>query len=87
MIKKYSYEDLLKFLSLANKKLKKTNKNLKNVRIERNYYKEKLNNIEQLLNNSVYKFDIYDYPSNIEIERMNGKEQLKDDIIEIIKSK
>lgn len=56
VIVEYSTEELLKFLSLANKKLKKLKRNVKNMRIERNRYKKKLQEIEKCLTETTYYF-------------------------------
>ena len=83
-IVEYSTEELLKFLSLANKKLKKLKRNVKNIRIERNKYKKKLQEIERCLAEKTCYFDRYDYPSNSEVDELNGKLKLKEEILNII---
>lgn len=80
-------ESSIKYLSLANKKLKKLQKNVKNIRIERNFLKKKIDDIVCLLNEAVYKFDQYDCPSDTEWGRMDGKAELKKDIMKIINKK
>lgn len=81
---KYSMDDILKFLSLSNLKLKKMKRNIKNVRIERNYYKLKLQKIEDVLNNTTYYFGKYDFPSEREHYRLIGKLDLKEELKRII---
>ena len=85
MKKSYSENDLIKFLSLANKKLKAVKKNIKNVRIERNYYKKKLEEIEYYLNNYIEPFSKYDHPSNSECDKLYGKMEVKQDLLDILK--
>ncbi|NFH40777.1 hypothetical protein [Clostridium sporogenes] len=81
----YSNEQLLKFLSLSNKKLKRLKQNIKNVRIQRNEFKSKLDEIEWYLNNNIReKFDKYDYPSDRECYELQGKKEIKEDILRII---
>lgn len=81
----YSTNELLKFLSLSNKKLKKIKRNIKNIRIERNRYKKKLHEIERILNDSS-NYIIYDYyASEEEHFKMEGKRALRDTLLYIIK--
>lgn len=80
----YSVEDLIKFLSISNMKLKKIKRNIKNVRIERNKYKAKLKEIEEYLNDNVYLFDKYDYPSDAECHRLSGKIEIKKELLKIL---
>lgn len=82
----YSTNELLKFLSLSNKKLKKIKRNIKNIRIERNRYKKKLHEIEKILNDQS-NYTIYDYyPSESEYYKMEGKKALRDVLLYILKN-
>lgn len=81
----YSKSELHKFLSLSNKKLKKLKRNIKNIRIERNRYKKKLDEIEKILNDQS-KYTIYDYPSESEYYKMEGKKALRDVLLYILKN-
>ena len=81
----YSKSELRKFLSLSNKKLKKLKRNIKNVRIERNRYKKKLDKIERILNNqSNYTICDY-YPSESEYYKMEGKRELRNVLLYVLK--
>ena len=80
----YSKSELHKFLSLSNKKLKKLKRNIKNIRIERNRYKKKLDEIEKILNDQS-NYTIYDYyPSESEYYKMKGKKALRDILLYIL---
>ena len=80
----YSKSELHKFLSLSNKKLKKLKRNIKNIRIERNRYKKKLDEIEKILNDQS-NYTIYDYyPSESEYYKMEGKKALRDILLYIV---
>lgn len=82
----YSKSELHKFLSLSNKKLKKLKRNIKNIRIERNRYKKKLDEIEKILNNQS-NYTIYDYyASENEYYKMEGKKALRDELLYILKN-
>ena len=81
----YSKSELHKFLSLSNKKLKKLKRNIKNIRIERNRYKKKLDKIERILNNqSNYTICDY-YSSESEYYKMEGKRELRNVLLYILK--
>lgn len=80
----YSNEQLVKFLSLSNKKLKQLRLKVKNIRIERNKLKAKLNEIELYLNNISNGFDKCDDPSDRECYELQGKQEIKEDILKII---
>ena len=80
----YSKSELHKFLSLSNKKLKKLKRNIKNIRIERNRYKKKLDEIEKILNDQS-NYTIYDYYlSESEYYKMEGKKALRDILLYIL---
>ena len=80
----YSKSELHKFLSLSNKKLKKLKRNIKNIRIERNRYKKKLDEIEKILNDQS-NYTIYDYyPSESEYYKKEGKKALRDILLYIL---
>ena len=82
----YSKSELHKFLSLSNKKLKKLKRNIKNIRIERNRYKKKLDEIEKILNDQSY-YTIYDYyPSESEYYKIERKKALRDILLYILKN-
>lgn len=82
----YSKSELHKFLSLSNKKLKKLKRNIKNIRIERNRYKKKLDEIEKILNDQSY-YTIYDYyPSESEYYKIEEKKALRDVLLYILKN-
>lgn len=81
----YSKSELHKFLSLSNKKLKKLKRNIKNIRIERNRYKKKLDEIEKILNDQS-NYTICDYPSESEYYKMEGKKALRDILLYILKN-
>jgi len=83
----YSNERLLKFLSLSNKKLKLLKSKIKNVRIQRNKHLSKLNEIERYLNYIYNYYDEYDFPSYREFYKLQGKLDLKKDILEILNKK
>lgn len=86
MNNKYSIEELLKFLSLANKKLKKLKRNNKNIKIERNNYKRKLEEIIKESNRiSNQKLDYYCTDSDY--KRLEGRKELANDILNIINKK
>lgn len=78
----YSLEDLAKFLSIANNKLKKLKKSVKKIRIERNLCKEKLEEIEKYLANDIVQFQDGDDDNGYIKHR--GKLELKRDILEIL---
>jgi hypothetical protein len=59
---------------------------MKKIRIQRNDLKRKLNEIEYLLKNTNYYFDKYDYPSDREVYELQGKVELKEDLLKIIRS-
>ena len=84
---KYSTEDLLKFLSISNKKLKKLKRNTKNIQNERNNSKKKLKEIESLLSNTTFTPSThYDDFSEEEYCKKIGALQLKDEILKILKN-
>ena len=81
----YSKSELHKFLSLSNKKLKKLKRNIKYIRIERNRYKKKLDKIERILNDQS-NYTIYDYySSESEYYKMEGKRELRNVLLYILK--
>ena len=81
----YSKSELHKFLSLSNKKLKKLKRNIKNIRIERNRYKKKLDKIERILNDqSNYTICDY-YLSESEYYKIEGKRELRSVLLYILK--
>ena len=81
----YSKSELHKFLSLSNKKLKRLKRNIKNIRIERNRYKKKLDKIEKILNDQS-NYTIYDYyPSESEYYKIEGKKELRNVLLYILK--
>ena len=78
---KYSTQELLKFLYLSNKKLKKTKRNFKNVRIERNKYKFQIQQINNILNDIDFKY--YDMSKEYYL-KLEGKSELKEEILKIL---
>lgn len=76
--------ELEKYLALSNIKLKKLKRNIKQVRIERNSYKGKLEEIENILNNIEYYYDRYDKPSDVDYGKITGKLELKEELVKII---
>lgn len=78
-------DKLQEYLSISNRKLKNIKQDIKKVRIERNSYKNKLEEIESVLNNITYCYDRYDIPNDEDYGRVSGKIELKEELLKIIK--
>lgn len=78
-------DKLQEYLSIANRKLKSIKQDIKKVRIERNNYKNKLEEIEGVLNNITYSYGRYDIPNDEDYGRILGKIELKEELLKIIK--
>ena len=83
-IQHLSREEIISVLLKAHSSNKKIKKRYRSIKKEKMELENKMNKIKNLLNYTTYHFDKYDFPSEREDYRLQGKVELKEELMSII---